>query len=116
VRHYLGADLVYADPSGVLEEPSLMDWRDAEARLEAATVASGLRPILTGMQPGERLLLVVPSGRARRTDTNWIQLHRRLGERWLAAIRADDDLQVVDRVRGPRHAYVSLDALLVEHR
>ena len=115
LRHYLGDDVTYADPAGVLDEPLLMDWRDAEERLEASTVADGLRPIVDAMDVGDRLLLVVPSTRGTRaTDTSWITLHRRLGDRWFAALRAEDDMVVVGRTRGPKRSYVSLDAVLFE--
>ena len=69
-----------------------MDWRDAQERLEAADPDDGLAPLVDGLEPGDRLLLVIPSGGPRRTDTEWVTTFRRLGSEWRRTLLRDERL------------------------
>ena len=82
VEHYLGSGLTYADPRGVVADPQVMDWRNAEAQLDAASVPGSLTNELNGLGPGDRVLLVSPASVARDTDTSWIERFRELDHQW----------------------------------
>jgi mannosyltransferase len=112
-RSVLGPVLRYADPTGTIEDATVMDWRDAEDRLRAATLADVL-PLVEELRPGQRLLVVRPGNEARTTDTPWIQLFRARGRRITEALRADQRFAVVDRLRGDDAPYVTFDAILYE--
>ena len=65
----LGPGFTYASPTGPLDDPSLMDWRNAEDRLRAATFAA-LAPLVDALAVGQRLLLVAPGNALSTTDTS----------------------------------------------
>ena len=114
LRSELGPGFRYADPTGVVADPTIMDWRDAEDRLRAASYARDIRPLVDGLRPGERLLVVAPGNAARSTDTAWIRLIRAQGRRIVQGLRADRRLVLVDRLRGEESSYVTLDAAVYE--
>lgn len=84
---------------GVLEDPQVMDWRDAGAMLEAARPDRDLQPMLRELGPGQRVALVGPGGRIVRTDTEWIRTFHRKHARWLSTLRSGDRFDRVARVR-----------------
>jgi hypothetical protein len=112
-RFQLGGAFVFADPTGLIDDPSLMDWRNAEDRLRAASYGD-LAPLIDRLKPGQRLLLVNPGNEAHDTDTTWIQLFRNSARRTLLALRTDPRFAIVDRIRGDDSPYVSFDAVLFE--
>jgi hypothetical protein len=81
-EYYLGANLRYADPRGPVSDPTVMDWRDAEANLEASRVPGPLSSELSALRPGDRLLLVSPATAVADTDTSWIQRFKSLDREW----------------------------------
>jgi uncharacterized membrane protein len=60
LRHYMGGDLTYWDPMRRVEDPQVMDWEDATARLRAARPPESIEPLLGDVDPGQRLVLVRP--------------------------------------------------------
>jgi hypothetical protein len=110
---YLGEDLTYADPTGVVDDPMVMDWRGAEDRLRAARPAD-LAAVLDDLPEHARVLLVTPANEEASTDTPWIELFRAAGRRAERSLRADPDFTLVDRLSGPRRPYVSFDATVWE--
>jgi hypothetical protein len=113
LRSQLGGGFTYADPTGLVQDPTLMDWRNAEDRLRASSFAD-LAPLIERMKVGQRLLLVAPGNEASDRDTAWIKLFRARSRRIAQALRADGRFAVIDRVRGDRGPYVSFDAFLFE--
>ncbi|MFN2606978.1 MAG: hypothetical protein ABR511_03630 [Acidimicrobiales bacterium] len=65
LRHYLGPRLRYADPTGLVADPSVADWRDATARLDAARPAAWLPSVIDTLPAGGHVYLVCPAS----TDT-----------------------------------------------
>ena len=80
--HYLGDGLRYADPRGPVSDPTVMDWRDAEAAMSRATVPGSLSGIVSELRSGDRVLLVSPASPRRDTDTPWIERFRMLDQQW----------------------------------
>lgn len=114
MRFELGGDLTYLDPTGIVEDPTTMDWRDAEERLVGTSYARGVGPAVGRLEPGERVLLVAAGNASRPTDTGWVVAFRSAGRRIQEALRADPRLVLVDRLRGPGSPYVTFDAALYE--
>jgi hypothetical protein len=112
-RAELGGGFTYADPTGLADAPTLMDWRNAEDRLRAATFAD-LAPLIDRLKVGQRLAVIAPGNEARDTDTTWIQLFRTSSRRTVRALRTDPRFTVVDRIRGDSSPYVTFDAVLFE--
>jgi mannosyltransferase len=78
---YLPPGLTYMTPLGVVDDPSVMDWRDALPRLRAARV-----PRLPALEPGRRVVLVTPVGL--RSRSVWARLVRRRTREWRAWLRS----------------------------
>lgn len=95
---YLGTGLRYATIWGEVDRPTVMDWRNAEARLRSATVERHLQPMLRSMAPGARLALIGPGGRVVRTDTAWIRLFHIQHSVWRAAVLTDPRLERLGRI------------------
>jgi hypothetical protein len=112
-RAELGDDLVYADPTGVVDDPTIMDWRDAEARLRQSSIEN-LEALVDDIEVGTRVAVIVPGNAPADTDTDWIRLFRASGRRFTRALRADEDFELVTRLRGTGRSYVTFDAAVWE--
>ncbi len=89
--YYLPPGLEYATPLGRVREPRVMDWRDALARLEAATVEGNLLPLLDEVSVGADVMLVAPVVRDEDAWTApWTSLVRRRSDEWTLALAGDD--------------------------
>jgi mannosyltransferase len=60
LAHYLPGGLRYASPLGPVDDPRVVDWRDAAGRLARASMRSNLLPLLDRAPGGSDVLLVVP--------------------------------------------------------
>ena len=90
--YYLpGAPLLrYADATGPVADPQVMDWRDALDRLKASRVATAFTPLLHRMPVGRRLLLVSPiTENPRSWRAPWTELVRRRSAQFGGALQAD---------------------------
>ncbi|MDQ3588436.1 MAG: glycosyltransferase family 39 protein [Actinomycetota bacterium] len=75
---------------GPVKVQGVMDWRDAQERLEAATPEKNLTPLLDRLPPSRRVLLVHPvTSNNSDWDAPWTQLVRRRSAQWGQAIEAD---------------------------
>jgi mannosyltransferase len=101
LERYLPAGLVYVTPLGVAVDPSVMDWRDALPRLQAAGP-----PRLPRLEPGHRVVLVWPI--ALRSRSAWAQAVRRRSREWRAALRADGRLRRVGATSHPAPRFRSV--------
>lgn len=113
-RIELGPGLRYADPTGLVRDPTMMDWRDAEARLRRASYERDIVPLLDDLHVGERVLVVGPANKERATDTSWIRSFRAKGRQIESALRGDDRFALVDRVGGDGTSYVDVEAVVYE--
>ena len=75
---------------GEVEVQGVMDWRDAQERLEAATPEKNLTPLLDRLPRSRRVLLVHPvTSNNDDWDAPWTQLVRRRSAQWGQALEAD---------------------------
>ncbi|MFN2617117.1 MAG: glycosyltransferase family 39 protein [Thermoleophilaceae bacterium] len=75
--------LRYATPIGPTQNRMVMDWTDSQDRLEAATPARNLDPLLDRLPAGHKVLLVHPvTERVDDWDAPWTQLVRRRSAQW----------------------------------
>ena len=76
---------------GEVETQGVMDWRDAQARLEAATPEKNLTPLLDRVPVGRRVLLVHPvTSNLSDWDAPWTELVRRRSAQWGRAMELDE--------------------------
>jgi mannosyltransferase len=82
--------LRWATPLGAVDNPSVMDWTDAQERMEHATVRTNLEPLLAKLPRSGRVLLVEPvTSRVNDWDAPWTQLVRRRSAQWGYAVATD---------------------------
>jgi hypothetical protein len=97
LAHYLPDGLDYATPLGPVDDPRVMDWRDALPRLERTGPGSSLLPVLESLPAGSTLLLVRPDvGDGGRWQAPWTSLVVRRTNEWADALEADGRFQVVE--------------------
>jgi mannosyltransferase len=84
LHRYLPAGVRYLTPLGAPADPSLTDWRDALPRLRRASAERVLLPRLRTLEPGRRVVLVMPVTDAR---SPWARAVRRRTREWRAALR-----------------------------
>jgi hypothetical protein len=91
--------LQFGSPIGLMENDRVMDWTDGFDRLEEATPATNLDPLLDNLPTGGRVLIVHPvTSRADDWDAPWTQLVRRRAAQWGAALAADERFEKVGPV------------------
>jgi len=91
--------LRFASPLGAVENDRVMDWTDAQDKLERATPAANLEPLLDNVPAGGRVLIVHPvTTRADDWDAPWTQLVRRRSAQWGGALAVDERFRVVQPV------------------
>jgi hypothetical protein len=100
LAHYLPPGMRYVTPLGPVPDPGVMDWRDALKRLKAARYDRVLAPLLAGLRPGERLLLVQP--RFSHPDSPWTVTIRSIARAWGHALPHASGLRELKVVRS-RH-------------
>ena len=91
--------LQFGSPIGLMENDRVMDWTDGFERLEDATPATNLDPLLDNLPTGGRVLIVHPvTSRADDWDAPWTQLVRRRAAQWGAALATDERFEKVGPV------------------
>jgi hypothetical protein len=60
LEYYLQRGLRYASPLGAIDDPKVIDWRDATNRMEATTVTKNLAPLLATVKVHQRVLVTCP--------------------------------------------------------
>jgi mannosyltransferase len=99
LHYYLGPQLSYATPIGHVRDPSVMDWRDALSRLEAARPDQTLVPLLDRLPAGRQVVLVRPIVRDPDRDVApWIATIRAKSVEWGRALGQDKRFRRVDAV------------------
>ena len=70
LAYYLGPAR-FASPLGEGDDPLVVDWRDALDRIRASSPRRSLAPLVERLEPGQRLVLVVPRKSQRGWDAPW---------------------------------------------
>jgi len=87
----LPSGLDEATQLGPVKTQGVMDWRDAQERLEAATPEENLTPLLDRLPRSRRVLLVHPvTSTTNDWDAPWTQLVRRRQAQWGQAMDLDE--------------------------
>ena len=103
LAYYLPEGLAYATPLGPVDDPHVMDWRDALPRLEQTQAARSLVPVLDSLPAGAAVLLVRPAvGDGGRWQAPWTSLVARRTTEWEDALDADGRFLVVDGTKAGR--------------
>jgi hypothetical protein len=89
LHYYLPAFVQFADVTGPVTDPSIVDWRDALARVRASNVADDLTPLVNGLAPGQHLLLVCTGDATSPRTLPWFQLMDERCDQWQAALQGD---------------------------
>ena len=90
VHYHLRGGLVEATELGQVKTKGVMDWRDAEERLKAATPEKNLAPLLDRVPPAGHVLLVHPvTTNTNDWDAPWTALVRRRSAQWGRALETD---------------------------
>lgn len=84
LRYYLGPELRYADPTGVVADPRIVDWRNAPARMAAARPEAVL-PAVDELAPGGHLLVVCQTTPTT-PGVEWYELMQDRCADWKAAL------------------------------
>jgi hypothetical protein len=81
--YYLPGGLGFANTLGPVSDPTYMNWRDAQARLQDANPATTLGPLVASLKPGQQLLFVRPlTEGVSNWKQPWTKLVRRRAAQW----------------------------------
>ena len=90
LHYYLPRGLRYATLTGPVRDTGVTDWRDGVTRLRGTSAERDLAPLLDSLEPGQRLVLVVPQVYSlRRWSAPWTELVRFRSEEWLQYVSND---------------------------
>ena len=93
--YYLPDGLRYATLWGPVSDLGVTDWRDGVERLEATAARRDLEPLIRGLEPGRRLVLIEPIVYdVERWSAPWTELVRLRSVEWRHHVREDDRLQI----------------------
>jgi mannosyltransferase len=99
IDYQLPSGLRYATPMGPVKNPRVMDWRDSQERIEHATTAKNLDPLLATLPRGGRVLLVHPvTTSVDDWDAPWTQIVRRRSAQWGRAVATDRRFKLIGAV------------------
>ena len=104
---------------GPVKDPLVMDWIDAQDRLEAATPQKNLEPLLRTVKPGQHVLLMRPIvGGTSGWKAPWTSLVRERSADWARALEHDPRFKLSKRIPRLRADYhpKGLRALLFTRR
>jgi mannosyltransferase len=96
LHYHLGDGLRWGTPLGAVDNPQVMDWTDAETKLETATAAKNMNPLLAKLPRSGRVLLVHPvTFDAGDWDAPWTALVRRRAAQFGAAVARDKRFRLI---------------------
>jgi mannosyltransferase len=97
LHYYLGGGFRYADPMGMVSDPTVMDWRDALDRLKASRPSQVENKLVEQLEPGQALILVQPILRAYYAwRAPWTAQVKKRAIQWESVLRRDPRLRRVD--------------------
>jgi hypothetical protein len=104
LAHYLPPGPRYATLWGPVRDVGVTDWRDGPQRLRATSPERDLLPLIEGLRPGRRLVLVEPIVYDReRWSAPWTELVRIRSVQWVRA--AGEDRRLAATATYPATSY-----------
>ena len=95
LHYYLPPGLRYATLTGPVKDLGVTDWRDGVERLRASSARRDLEPLIAGLEPGRRLVLVEPQTRiVSHWSAPWTQLIRLRSREWNEFATSDPRVRV----------------------
>jgi mannosyltransferase len=95
LEYYLPDGLRYATLTGPVKDVGVTDWRDGVERLRASSARRDLEPLIAGLEPGRRLVLVEPQTRiVSHWSAPWTRLIRLRSREWNEFVTSDPRVQV----------------------
>jgi hypothetical protein len=91
LAYYLPGVKRFLTPLGAVPDPRVMDWRDALKRFHHRSVSTLLMPVVRGLAPGTRILLVTPLGME--NTPHYFALINRASVAWSTALAFDPALK-----------------------
>jgi uncharacterized membrane protein len=71
LAHYLPKGLVYVTPTGPVEDPYVVDWRNIIHRLQLATPCAAVDPVIAGLPIGATVFEVNPMRQLGANGSSW---------------------------------------------
>jgi hypothetical protein len=97
LHYYLGSGFRYADPMGMVSDPTVMDWRDALDRLKASRPSVVEDRLVRQLEPGQALILVQPILRAYyQWRAPWTAQVKKRAIQWERVLQRDPRLRRVE--------------------
>jgi mannosyltransferase len=97
LHYYLGTGFRYADPMGMVRDPTVMDWRDALDRLKASRPSKVEDRLVRSLEPGRALILVQPILRAYYAwRAPWTAQVKKRALQWERVLQRDPRLRRVE--------------------
>jgi hypothetical protein len=93
LRYYLPAGVRYADVTGPVQDPRVVDWRDALDRVQHSTVEHGLVPLVDALPANGHVFLVCTGDFDSPRTLAWFKLMDERCGQWRAALADDSRLK-----------------------
>ncbi|MGI8712044.1 MAG: glycosyltransferase family 39 protein [Solirubrobacteraceae bacterium] len=107
-QYYMPGGLRFADTTGIVSDPTYMNWSGAQARLQHASPAATLGPLVASLKPGQQLLFVRPlTEGVQNWQEPWTKLVRRRSAQWGQILTTDVASGTLQRVASAPHYYRS---------
>jgi hypothetical protein len=71
VAHYLPAGVEYVTPTGPVNDPYVVDWRNLVHRLQLATPCQAVAPVVNAAPAGTQIVEIDPAKRLGASGTSW---------------------------------------------
>jgi hypothetical protein len=96
LRYYLGDQFRYASSMGDLDNPRVMDWRDALHKLKYTRPTPTADALIRSLRPGQALILVEPLLRPYTWRAPWTRLVKKRTLQWERVLERDHRLRRVE--------------------
>jgi mannosyltransferase len=104
--YYLPSNLQFANTTGVVSDPTYMNWVNALRRLTDTNPERTLAPLVARLTPGQRLLFIRPlTEGAQNWQAPWTEMVRRRSAQWGAILTRDVADGILKPVAWAPHNY-----------
>jgi hypothetical protein len=115
LSYYLPKVTKFATPLGQVPDPRVMDWQGALAKFEHSRLRTRLIPVLQSLQPGQRVVLAVPTSFIK--EPEWMDLIRRDSGVWKDYMDKDSHLRLIaESDAHPHQTGIPMQLLVYQRR